>query len=272
MSFKKYHFLTGFPRSGNTLLSAILNQNPKFYSSPLSPVCEHMHRLRVTLEHEHGLRNKENQIRTKFILKNYMNTFYSDVDKPIIFDREKHWLTPPNLPLILNYVTPNPKILFTVRNYLDVMASFVKLSSNDIQDELNKLELYINDLPINDQIAEYLSRLNSSLDLGMMCLRMALRPEYKQYVHIIDYDDLITDPFNTMKNIYSFLEEDFFMHDFNNIKKLEIDYDEKVNQNPLTHFVNSTITPSKTNYKDVFSDSIIKKYSNMNIWKNNVDK
>ncbi|NBP58534.1 sulfotransferase, partial [bacterium] len=37
-SYKKYYFISGLPRSGSTLLSAILNQNPRFYSGPNSPV------------------------------------------------------------------------------------------------------------------------------------------------------------------------------------------------------------------------------------------
>ena len=35
---KTFYFMTGLPRSGSTLLSSILNQNPKFYSGPSSPV------------------------------------------------------------------------------------------------------------------------------------------------------------------------------------------------------------------------------------------
>ena len=35
---KKYYFMGGLPRSGSTLLSSILNQNPRFYSGPSSPV------------------------------------------------------------------------------------------------------------------------------------------------------------------------------------------------------------------------------------------
>ena len=35
---KKYYFIAGLHRSGVTLLSSILNQNPRFYSGPLSPV------------------------------------------------------------------------------------------------------------------------------------------------------------------------------------------------------------------------------------------
>ena len=35
---KKYYFIGGIHRSGSTLLSTILNQNPRFYSGPMSPV------------------------------------------------------------------------------------------------------------------------------------------------------------------------------------------------------------------------------------------
>ena len=35
---KTFYFMAGLPRSGSTLLSSILNQNPRFYSGPSSPV------------------------------------------------------------------------------------------------------------------------------------------------------------------------------------------------------------------------------------------
>ena len=35
---KKYYFMSGLPRSGSTLLSTLLNQNPEIYSGPSSPV------------------------------------------------------------------------------------------------------------------------------------------------------------------------------------------------------------------------------------------
>jgi sulfotransferase len=35
---KEYYFISGLPRSGSTLLSGILKQNPKFYADIASPV------------------------------------------------------------------------------------------------------------------------------------------------------------------------------------------------------------------------------------------
>jgi len=35
---ERLHFISGLPRSGSTLLSAILRQNPRFYAGMTSPV------------------------------------------------------------------------------------------------------------------------------------------------------------------------------------------------------------------------------------------
>jgi sulfotransferase len=272
MSLQKYNFLSGLPRSGNTLLSALLNQNPRFYSSPISPVCDQMYNLHLTGLGDYGLRNFENLTRTTSILTSYMPNFYSDINSPVIFDREKYWTSPDNLNLILKYITPKPKVLFTVRTYVDILASYVSLAENQIENEMNQLSLFIHDLPKYDKMAEYLSRLNSTLDVSMLCLRNALKEENKEYVHIIDYQNLMNDPNTTMKNIYNFLEEDFFKHDFYNINKLEKDNDEKLNLNPQTHFVSKELTPSKTRALEFFSKSTLIKYSQMDVWKTNLKK
>ena len=35
---KQFYFMAGLPRAGSTLLSTLLNQNPRFHSGPSSPV------------------------------------------------------------------------------------------------------------------------------------------------------------------------------------------------------------------------------------------
>src|SRR6202140_5238443 len=41
-SARKFHFISGMPRSGSTLLAAILNQNPRFRSGMTSPLADIM--------------------------------------------------------------------------------------------------------------------------------------------------------------------------------------------------------------------------------------
>src|SRR5689334_380053 len=39
---RKFHFISGLPRSGTTLLAAILNQNPRFRAGMTSPLADIM--------------------------------------------------------------------------------------------------------------------------------------------------------------------------------------------------------------------------------------
>src|SRR5438874_8813939 len=41
-SVRKFHFISGLPRSGSTLLAAILNQNPRFRAGMTSPLADIM--------------------------------------------------------------------------------------------------------------------------------------------------------------------------------------------------------------------------------------
>jgi sulfotransferase len=270
---KTYNFLSGLPRSGNTLLSAILNQNPRFYSSPISPLAEYLYQMDTRLEMEECLRNDENINRTLSVLNSTTNTFYSDVKEPVIFDRNKNWTSPANFDLILKYITPEPKIIYTVRDYLDVLASYSLLGHGNIVSAIDAQGLYINyHMSKFDKIAEYANRLNSSLDLGMMCTRHALSPEIRPHVHFVEYEDLMNSPQETLNKIYEFLGEEKFAHDFNNIKKVEYDNEERVNHPHDTHRVAKTIEPSTTNPKAIFSDYILNKYSGYNIWRDNKEK
>src|ERR1700716_3264413 len=41
-SARKFHFISGLPRAGSTLLAAILNQNPRFRAGMTSPLADIM--------------------------------------------------------------------------------------------------------------------------------------------------------------------------------------------------------------------------------------
>ena len=49
---KQFVFLSGLPRTGSTLLSAILSQNPKIYSEGNSAVCQLMYDMQQSCIHK----------------------------------------------------------------------------------------------------------------------------------------------------------------------------------------------------------------------------
>jgi sulfotransferase len=264
---KTYHFLSGLPRSGNTLLSAILNQNPDIYSSPISPVSESMWNYKSSCYTEAINRNKENKLRSETFLYSFIDNFYKDIEKPTIIDREKMWGTPGNLELIKEYITPNPKIIFTVRNVLDIIASFVKMDADYIKKDIYNSEYFFaNYRSEKDAVVEHLMAVNGDIDKALLSLASAFLPENKGMFHIVEYNDLVLKPEETMSGIYKFLELPEYQHNFNKIEKVEVDSDEAIGLPKSLHEIRNSLSQSTTNL-DILSDYIKHKYSNMEFWR-----
>ena len=267
---KTYHFLAGLPRSGNTLLSALFNQNPDIYSTPLSPLPSFMWEFANTADNmEQVTRNVENRIKTEIFLSSFMDNYYKEVEKPVIIDREKAWGTPANLGLVKKYITPTPKIIFTVRDVLEIIASFVKMDAQYLKSNVVDASYYIgNYRSQKDLVCEHLMALNGDIDKGLLSLASAFYPENAGIFHIVEYNDLVLKPNETMDKIYDFLEMPHYEHNFNKIEKVEQDNDEAAGLPKDLHDIRKSLSQSSTSL-DILSDYIRHKYSNMEFWRKN---
>lgn len=267
---KTIHFLGGLPRSGNTLLAALLNQNPLIYCSPNSTLLENISGTISSMESPFNVRNPENLYRAKNVLNNFAKNFYADINEPIIFDRHKYWGTVNNIDMIKRRINENPKFIVTVRSITEILASFINLDGDRFFQEAFAYEGYPREyMQRNDRICDYLMRINGPIDAAMLAIAPAFNEEYSHMFHVVEYNQLISNPQEVMRGIYKFLDIFPFEHDFNNIKKREYDNDKFVGIHPDTHLVHSKITPSLTNPKEVLSEYAIKKYSGMDFWSKN---
>ena len=55
-------------------------------------------------------------------------TKYADVDKPVILDKARGWASEVNMPTMYNVLGYKPKIIATVRNVEDCVASMVRVA------------------------------------------------------------------------------------------------------------------------------------------------
>ena len=262
---KQYYFLAGFPRSGNTLLSSILNQNPEIYSSPLSPINSVMWNFEQTNDiNEHIKINSKSNLDK--ILKNIMNNYYEDINEPIIIDREKMWATSGNINLIKKYITKDPKIIFTVRPILEILTSFINIlpehSYIDIEME-QKGWWYKDYLSKNDNRCDYLMRPFGQIDQALLSINEILKHENKNIIYLVKYDDIVYNPEKTFKNIYDFLNIPYYAHNFNNIKKVENYNDAILGMPDNLHNVRPKLNKISKDPKEILSDYIINKYKNI---------
>ena len=177
------------------------------------------------------------------------------------------WGTPGNLELIKEYITPTPKIIFTVRDILDIVASFVKMDANYIKKDIqNSGYFFANYRSEKDAVVEQLMAVNGDIDKALLSLASAFFPENKGMFHIVEYNDLVLKPEETMSGIYKFLDLPEYSHNFNKIEKVEVDLDETIGLPKNLHDVRKTLSKSTTN-SDILSDYIKHKYSNMEFWR-----
>jgi sulfotransferase len=266
---KKIHFLAGLPRSGNTLLSALLNQHPEIYSSSVSNLLSEMYAISQTEKQESYLLNENNEKRTKQALKSYAQNFYFDVDKPIIIDRDKSWGYAGNIDnYIKKYLSDKPKIIYTVRDIPEVIASTIAINKqgylNDMKNDEYFNYSYLSDI---DALTDYLMRPHGQINSCLLVLGTAFNPQYRDYFHLVEYSDLMVKTQETMDGIYSFLEIDGFEHDLSNIEKIEFENDEKLGFHPLKHHVRKTISASQTDPKQILSEYGMNKYSGTEFWR-----
>ena len=87
---------------------------------------------------------------------------------------------------------------------------------------------------------------NGDIDKGLLSLASAFYPENKGIFHIVEYNDLIFKPEETMSSIYKFLDLPDYKHNFNKIKKLELDNDTILGLPKNIHDIRGSISKSST--------------------------
>lgn len=270
---KKFYFLSGLPRSGNTLLSSILNQNPDVHVSALSPVVEYLWVAHSTSLNEQNALRLSSQKNNKTYLDNIINSYYLNVDKKIIIDRNKSWTVNANFNLIKNYIDQNPKIIFTTRSVIDVLASFISIydKTDYLEQEMFHTQWpYKHNLSLIDNKCDFLMRHNSAINLALSSLSELKNNNLFSNIHIVEYEDLIKNPKTTIEKVYSFLEINNFNHDFNNIIDIETDSaesDAKIGLPKNLHKVEKSLKLSQINPHNILSDYVINKYSNLEFWR-----
>jgi len=261
------YFLGGLPRSGNTLLSSILNQNPSVYSSPISPLLNNL----VSLKAQSSLENNlvaDFSTNSEQAIKTYVNGFYQNCDKPIILDRNKGWGSKESMMFAYQFMPNQPKIVFTVRDIPSILTSFISLVGDEPVSYLdNEIRQYgirpygkqnqddlRCDLLMNGQIGSCLATLDEALKI-------------QSPLHLVEYDDLVSKPQETLDGIYDFLEIDKWTHDFENVKKLEIETLESAGLPSNLHDVRPQVNKKSLNPKEVLSELTLHKYSQLEFWR-----
>lgn len=263
--------MAGLPRAGSTMLSSILNQNPKIYSGPSSPVLNIMMGLENFLANDEFFKAYPKQEQAGKIIANVIQHFYSDIQKPIIVDKNRGWLN--NIHYIDGYFGIKPKILVPVRNMDEILASFISMHRrNEIQTDgkLNFMDemLVKAGLSLTDENRCAMLSNQGVVGSSYQAIRQALMQGHEKSMHFIEYDDMTNDPNETMRKVYEFLEMDFYQHDFDNLKNVNQEKDAEIYGFKDMHVVRKKVEKISNDPKDILPASILEFCMGAEFWRN----
>jgi len=268
--------MAGLPRAGSTLLSTLLNQNPRIYSGPSSPVLGSMYSTHENFQSNELYTGypKPNQVNE--IIGSVIEHWYSDIEKPVVIDKNRAWCA--RVPFIEGYIKQEAKIIVPVRRIDEILASILTMIKrnpfkegqpriNFVDEQLVKF-----DIPINDENrCQYLlSHKGGIVWESLNAVKLGVEEGHSDKFLFVDYNDLVKDPQKELNEIYEFLGEEPFEHTFENLSNDHREDDITTYGLSDMHEVHSELKKVSTDPSEILPDSIIELYnsnkSNLEFW------
>ncbi len=208
------HFISGLPRSGSTLLEAILRQDPRFHAAISGPMSEMFTSLVRSMSGYNDASIFISEDQRMRVLRSIFEAYYADLTGDrVIFDTSRNWCS---VVPALAELFPTARVLCCVRNpawILDSIERHVQANSFGTQRMFNhdpKGNVYTR--------VEALTGKDGFVKRALGNLRQAWFSESANRLIVIRYDSLIQQPGDTIDRLYDLLGEPRYSHDFEHVE------------------------------------------------------
>ena len=258
--------MAGLPRSGSTLLSTLLNQNPRIYSGPSSPILGTMYSTHDSFIGNELYTGYPKPDQVNEIIGSIIEHWYSDIDKPVVIDKNRAWCA--RVPFIEGYIKQDAKVIVPVRRVDEILASILTMIKRNPFEEgqprINFVDEYLvkTNIPINDENrCQHLLNPDGIVWESLNATKLGVDEGYGDKFHYVDYNDLITDPQGQLDQIYEFLGEEPFKHTFDNLSNDHREDDLTTYGLGDMHKVHEKIQKKSQDPNSILPDSIIELYN-----------
>lgn len=267
MRTSSVHFMSGLPRSGSTLLSAILQQNPAIrHAGIITPVAPMMVKLSsLMVEGEYA--TEFNEETRKRLLRGVLSHYYFEKEAEsghrsgMIIDHNRMWCTRLGL---IDHLFPEARVICCVRNPVWIIDSFERMIQKDpvLGSHLVPIErrgtLY-------DRV-EALTAPNGSFGYCWRALQEAFYSALAHKLIVVEYDRLVTQPEETVARIAHLLKLPEWRYDFNAVEfKGASAFDQALNT-PGLHAVRKKV--AYTPRRPVLPPDVVARLSGELFWRN----
>ena len=252
---KQLFFLVAQPRSGNTLFTSIINQNPEIACTPNSITLEIMKDL-FLLKQTDVFQNYPDHKSLDNVLDVVYDNYYKDWPQPIIIDRGPV-MTEGNLYLMQKHFKRPFKCIVLLRDTVDVLASYMKWYTENPDAFVNKLA------NTDEEKLSIVMNKEGAVAKDLEAIKNAFN--YPDICHFVKYDDLVLQPEQEIRKVYEFMNLPYFKHSFQDLQQVEVNgmkYDDTVLGKNM-HNIRSTVEKVPNPYIDKIPERIRQKYEHI---------
>ena len=180
---KQINFLCAMPRSGNTLFTSIMNQNPELVVTANSITQEIMKDL-FLLKRTDVFQNFPDEQSLDNVMDEVYNLYYKNWNYKTIIDRGPV-CTPGNLKVMQKHFKKPIRCVVLVRDLLDVLASYIKWFETEPTSFLNKYKT------IDEKLSKVMLK-EGAVAKELISIQYLLH--HPEMAVFIKYDDLVENP------------------------------------------------------------------------------
>ena len=253
---KQLFFLVAQPRSGNTLFTSIMNQNPEIACTPNSITLEIMKDL-FLLKETDVFQNYPDHRSLDNVLDVVYDTYYKDWPQPIIIDRGPV-MTKGNFALMQKHFKQPFKCIVLLRDLMDVLASYMKWYTENPDAFVNRFNLQTDE----EKLGMIMNK-DGAVAKDLEAIKNAFN--YPDICHFVKYDELVARPEEEIKKIYQFINIPYFSHRFDNLQQVEVNgmkYDDTIVGKNM-HNIRSVVRKVNNPYIEKIPKRIKQKYEHI---------
>jgi sulfotransferase len=256
----KLHVISGLPRSGSTLLCAVLRQNRRFTAAMTSPVVSLVNALLPRMSRGNEFAEFFDDEKRRSILRGVFGSYYGTVPLGnVVFDTNRTWT---GKAALLADLYPEARIICCVREVGWIIDSVERmLRRNPLQ--VSRMFSFQPGSSVYGRIETLMNSETGVIGLAWSSLREAWFSENAKKLILIDYDKLVREPEGTMRRLYEELGEPLFQHDFDHVVYDEPDYDASMGM-PGLHQVQEKVEYQKR--EPCIPPDIFARYSSTGFW------
>ena len=261
MKDKKLHFISGLPRSGSTLLSALLNQNPRFQANMSGPVAGMVGALLENMSGKNEYSVFIEDAQRERIIRSVIESYYAHSKANVIFDTSRAWCA--RMPLIKT-LHPDAKVIACVRQMPWIIDSVERLVQRNVF-QPSSIFNYLSGGTVYSR-ADGVAGADGMVGYAYNALKEAYFGEYATgRLMLLQYETLVKDPQKAIDAVYEFIGAPAYPHDFENIQFDASEFDKKAGT-PGLHEVRNKV--ASNDRVSILPPDLFKRFENDAFWLN----